>query len=363
MILFTLRFMLCISVFYLLYKAFLEQEKTYRFNRFFLLLGIPVSLVTPLISGNTAPAVKQAISSAETLISEQVVSWETITIYLLSGIYVLMVFLLLTRFCFDIYVFMRLIAGQEKARFKKATVVFHENATAPFTFLHYIFMKKENLAQLHPDLMEHELTHVRQKHTFDILLIELLRIAFWFHPVVHLYKSAIRLNHEFLADNAVLGRQKNVSRYQHLLLDYMGGSPLMRLSSAFHFKLTKKRFSMMTKKESRWQYLKMLVVSPFLVITFMACSDNPGATGREMLEYWRATAAIEEIMAAGEMSEADLENGILVPIETREQYEKLQQIYQKMNGSQRESVYKLPAFLPPLSAEECEKQKEKKLTE
>jgi hypothetical protein len=104
----------------------------------------------------------------------------------------------------------------------------------------------------------------------------------------------------------------------------------------------------MSKTKTKIEFLKKLLVIPVIIAVFIACSAKGGATGKEMLEYWRSTANIEEILRTGTMNEEDLKAGIIVPIETKGQYERLLSIYKKMNGHQKKSVYELPPYLEPI---------------
>lgn len=91
---------------------------------------------------------------------------------------------------------------------------------------------------------------MRQKHSLDILLIELLQCVFWFHPIFLFFKKSIALNHEFLADDEVTRKQINTADYLKLLLNQTYESNEIPLSSSFNFNLTKKRFIMITKKNN-----------------------------------------------------------------------------------------------------------------
>ena len=102
---------------------------------------------------------------------------------------------------------------------------------------------------------------------------------------------------------------------------------------------------MMTKTKSKMATIKQWLVLPLFVFLFWACSDNGGVTGKEMLQYWRFTANMEEVLQTGGMNEKDRQEGILQPIETKAQYDKLVDIYNRMNHSQKNSVYKLPPYL------------------
>ncbi|HOD11296.1 MAG TPA: M56 family metallopeptidase, partial [Flavobacterium sp.] len=111
----------------------------------------------------------------------------------------------------------------------------------------------------------HELVHVTQKHTFDILFIETLKAIFWFNPLFYFYKKAIQLNHEFLADEEVVKSCDDVPFYQTLLLQKNSINHVF-LTSNLNYLVTKKRLIMMTKNTSKsLVLLKKIAVLPILV--------------------------------------------------------------------------------------------------
>ena len=104
----------------------------------------------------------------------------------------------------------------------------------PHTFFNYIFLNKtkfENRA-LPKEVILHEETHAKQKHSLDILFIELLQIVFWFQPLIWLYKTRIKLNHEFLADQAVIDNGFEPANYQNTLLSYSSNDENYTLANA-----------------------------------------------------------------------------------------------------------------------------------
>jgi hypothetical protein len=118
------------------------------------------------------------------------------------------------------------------------------------------------------ELLLHEFAHITQRHSLDIIFVELLQIMFWFNPLILLYKKAIRLNHEYLADSAVLNADIDLSGYQKLLLNFVFRNNSIYLASSFNYSLTKKRLLMMTKNNSsKMAMLKKIAVIPlFLTI-------------------------------------------------------------------------------------------------
>jgi beta-lactamase regulating signal transducer with metallopeptidase domain len=85
------------------------------------------------------------------------------------------------------------------------------------------------------------------KHSLDILLIETLKVLFWFNPIFIFYKKAIQLNHEFLADEKVVKSHNDVPFYQNLLISKANANPTYYLASNLNYSVTKKRLIMMTK--------------------------------------------------------------------------------------------------------------------
>jgi hypothetical protein len=134
--------------------------------------------------------------------------------------------------------------------------------------------------EIEDEILRHELSHVKQKHSIDILFIELILVFVWLNPVLYLFKRSIQLNHEFLADESVLNFSENTHRYQYLLLNQAATTKQPVLSSTFNFLPTKKRIIMMNKKESHSSVLiKKIVLIPVIgligfLLTFEIVAQN-----------------------------------------------------------------------------------------
>jgi hypothetical protein len=115
---------------------------------------------------------------------------------------------------------------------------------------------------------------VNQKHTLDILLIEILKVIFWFNPIFIFYKKAIQLNHEFLADEKVVQSHNNVPFYQNLLLSKANANPTYYLASNLNYSVTKKRLIMMTKNTSKSRALlkKGMLIPLLTALVFSLCT-------------------------------------------------------------------------------------------
>ncbi|WP_176464468.1 M56 family metallopeptidase [Flectobacillus sp. BAB-3569] len=189
-------------------------------------------------------------------------------------IYGLILGVLLTRFLRGLYLITRKAVMNEKLVHQNAHLVLIEEKIAPFSFWKYIFLNKSiyQTKGIESDILLHELTHVKQKHTWDILFVELFLIVFWWNPILYLYKKAIQLNHEFLADKEVLAHTQ-VPIYQQLLLQNATGNALY-LTSSSTFSITKKRFLMMTHHTSvTARILRGVACLPLILVLIAGFSD------------------------------------------------------------------------------------------
>jgi len=272
----------CLGLLLAVYYFLLEKEKMHHFNRFFLLFSLVFSLILPFISFEVyvesieviTQHTVQAIPVSSAMIKEK-------TDYLpivLWCIYGLVTSLLLIRFTANLRKIQRTINSNTTEKIQNTTLVLLDEKILPHTFLDCIFINKKDHEnrKIEDELYTHELTHVRQKHTLDILFIEILKTLFWFNPIFVLYKKAIQLNHEFLADEKVVKAYNNVPFYQNLLLEKASWNNTFYLASNLNFLVTKKRLIMMTKTASaKMILLKKIALLPlFTGLIYFLCAET-----------------------------------------------------------------------------------------
>ncbi|PZR18935.1 MAG: hypothetical protein DI539_15835 [Flavobacterium psychrophilum] len=260
-----------------LYYILFEREKMHRFNRFYLLSSLVFSLALPFV---TIPIYVEAEAPVQPLPMEQALEFreqqipdntfdaktateppapvvvKTVTEprinywpYLGWGLYITIVLILTIRFLLNILHFYNTKRNNLTVSYKGTSLVLLNYNVMPHTFLGNIYVSKEEYDNklIATELFTHELVHVKQFHTLDILFIEALKTLFWFNPLLYFYKKAIQLNHEFLADEKVIDDTANTIYYQKLLLERANVGKAFSLASNLNFSLTKKRFIMMTK--------------------------------------------------------------------------------------------------------------------
>jgi beta-lactamase regulating signal transducer with metallopeptidase domain len=285
MIIYLLKSGILLLIFYAVYKLTLENEKMFRFNRVYLLLSLAFSFIIPLqfFSFETALSTKIGTVQLEELVLQNNNRSLNATVQddyvksLILAIYALVFLVLVTRFVLSIASFYRKTKNNEIQLIKEEKVVLIAEPILPHSFWNTIFINKEEFekGKIPSELIAHEKAHLQQKHTLDILFVEVLQIIFWFNPLLVLYKKAIKLNHEFLADEAVNKQFDAVRNYQNLLLDFASNKNTISLASNINYLITKKRLLMMTKKESPIKVVfKVLAVSAVYVLLLFVFSTK-----------------------------------------------------------------------------------------
>ena len=280
---FLLKSTIILTILLSFYHLVLGREKIHHFNRFYLLISIFISFVMPFLTFeiikviplfvNIEPIKSVTIPSEinENVIRENAVPLiETInyTPYIFWSLYALITFILLVRFVKNGLKLISKTKSNPIVKYKNAKLVLVDEKVLPHTFLNYIFINFDdyNSRSIEDELFTHELVHVTQKHSLDILFIEFLKVIFWFNPIFIFYKKAIQLNHEFLADDAIVKTYNNVPFYQNLLLQKGSGNKTIYLASNLNYLVTKKRLIMMTKSTSqKIALLKKVAIIPILV--------------------------------------------------------------------------------------------------
>jgi bla regulator protein BlaR1 len=275
MIIYILKSTSCLALLLAFYHLVLEKEKMHVFNRFYLLGSVLFSFLAPLyiIYIDATPVILEAIqttseinltdSTTLEIIKEKTINYTQIFI----SVYMLISFILLIRFGKNLIKILQKIKRNTKKTYQKSILILVDDHILPHTFWNYIFINKSDYEnqKIEQELFTHELTHVTQKHTLDVLILEVIQIVFWINPFFILLKKAVQLNHEFLADERVINQHKNTFQYQYLLLNKAAWKNDYYLASNLNYSLTKKRLLMMTTQSSHTKILlKKLAVVPLL---------------------------------------------------------------------------------------------------
>ena len=263
-----------LSLFALVYFLFLRSETFFCINRWFLLFSIGFSAILPLL--HIPFYTPQPTVLAEVTVTPYVNLLSTITIYgngftqeaetfvlsysLFGYVYLIGVVFFAIKFFIQLFQIGRLVKQNRITSEGKIKLVVLDKEISPFSFLNYIFVG-QNLQNINgwEKMLEHERQHIRQGHTFDVLLLEIVAIVQWFNPFFWMFRRALRENHEFLADQAVISHGTAPSWYKQILINQYVGDQIV-IANNFNYSLIKIRIKMMSKIKSRKiTYVKILL--------------------------------------------------------------------------------------------------------
>ena len=327
MITYIIKTILCSASLFLIYYLLLEREKMYRFNRFYLLFGllfpfmvafITIKVAAPImpvqetmvLTGNSLPA------SHTTPIYAPTESTNYLP-YLLLAFYFIVSGFLLYRFIRNLKRLISKINGRSSIVHSGARLILTNDNAIPYSFLNYIFINRDKYEKgtIEKEVLQHELTHVHQMHSLDIILVELVIAFAWFNPLLFLFRKAILLNHEFLADESVIETFNDTESYQLLLLEKANRKNNLILSSSFNYLITKKRLIMMTRKTSqKVAIVKQIAIIPliaaigFLFSTKVVAQENTELLKQKQTEYSKQDTLQKNNSGKGQEPKSILEN-------------------------------------------------------
>lgn len=271
-----------IALFYAFYRLFFYRDTFFTWRRTALLCFFILSFIYPLmnlqewIKGHE-PMVAMADLYASAVLPEftitptDIVNWKEIFILSSGYLYWGGVLLLLLRFFIQFISIIRLRLHCRSEIIRGTRIYQLPQASGPFSFFHWIFIHPTSHTNEELDeILTHELAHVRQHHSVDVLFSELACIACWFNPFVWLIKREIRSNLEYLADRRVIESGHNYQSYQFHLLGLAHQKAAANLSNSFNVLPLKNRIKMMNKKRTkeigRTKYLMFLPLAALLMI-------------------------------------------------------------------------------------------------
>ena len=280
-----------LMVLWVAYRLLFTNSNRFQFNRFYLLSAMLFSLALPLfgfLMGQNSPQVvafKQNLlggfmlkeitisygePTAVTLPEVEVATPTRIHFSLwqvLGVIYLIGVAVTALLFLFKMGKLVAMIIRSPKRKMDGYTMVFTHKEHGPYSFFRYAFFTDENV---NPDIIRHELSHISHHHSWDILMVELMKIFQWFNPFIYFYKRELQSLHEYIADDDVVATGADKRNYMMLILQQCTAVDFSDMSNNFSLILTKKRIKMITKHEKAkgfwWKLLATLPVLALLLI-------------------------------------------------------------------------------------------------
>ena len=282
-------------VFLLAYELLLKKETFFNANRAYLLLTPVLSLLLPFlkveglenlfpteaVQGITTVWLPEVFIGSQPQAKVQLpgvmiqqqgfqINWWLVAYF--SGV------LLSTLLFFKKYQSLsRLFSFRRISKEKDFSIVEVPNSKIACTFYKTVFLGDQLSEEEKQQILSHELVHVKQKHSLDLVFFELLKIIFWFNPLVYIFQHRIAILHEFIADASVVKTTKKRNYYEQLLNTAFNTRNISFINQFFNHSLIKKRILMLQKSRSKTiAKFKFLIIVPLLLImlTYVACSDD-----------------------------------------------------------------------------------------
>lgn len=289
MLTYFLQVNVCWLLFYGVYYALLSKETFFKLNRIWLIISLLCGLALPFVADYFAVKVEAThlfaltldtfVVTATVLQRNLAADTEGVVLKTVAVIYGFGCAVLTARFVTGLLLIFKILKQAKREKRSSYTLVFTEGGVPPFSFFKFIFINPQAFEDYDfQQIMQHEKAHVRQRHSFDVIFLEVLNIVFWCSPLIYFYKKSLRNVHEYLADEAVL-RDNATPQYGRLLLRQQQSGMALSLTSNISnhfFSQLKKRILMMTRNKSkRPALIKYALAAPiFLILTAALASPE-----------------------------------------------------------------------------------------
>ena len=293
LLIYILKSAVCLAVFYLFYKLLMSRETFHRFNRFSLLGLMIICSIIPFVKISMDTPVETAqveISIDESLMTPVITdadivttpndtsTMEHITIFA-AIIYIIGILFFAVK---EILQFRKVLNITRKGKeedinlyVKDSTgnikLIVTDEKVSPFSWMNRIVISRTDLEENGREILCHEMAHISNHHSIDLILADICILLQWFNPASWLIKSELQNVHEFEADETVIRNGIDAKNYQLLLIKKAVGSRLYSIANSFNHSKLKKRITMMMKKKSSpWARAKYLYVLPLAAVAVAA---------------------------------------------------------------------------------------------
>ena len=293
LLIYILKSAVCLAVFYLFYKLLMSRETFHRFNRFSLLGLMIICSIIPFVKISMDTPVETAqveISIDESLMTPVITdadivttpndtsTMEHITIFA-AIIYIIGILFFAVK---EILQFRKVLNITRKGKeedinlyVKDSTgnikLIVTDEKVSPFSWMNRIVISRTDLEENGREILCHEMAHISNHHSIDLILADICILLQWFNPASWLIKSELQNVHEFEADETVIRNGIDAKNYQLLLIKKAVGSRLYSIANSFNHSKLKKRITMMMKKKSSpWARAKYLYILPLAAVAVAA---------------------------------------------------------------------------------------------
>lgn len=292
-----------IALFYAFYKLFCCRDTFFQWRRIALLSFLALSFLYPLMDMQAwvkeQPAINELAdyyalmmltetnTSTATVVTAPVAIPTPDLLDIIKFVYWIEILLLSARFMIQLSSIFRLVLKSKSINVDQISIRSLSEPANPFSFWQWIFIYLPGLKEDEKqEILTHEQTHVRQWHSIDVIISEIVNIICWMNPFAWLLKTEIRLNLEYLADHKVMESGTNKKAYQYHLLGLANQNRQTGLYNNFNLSHLKNRIKMMNKKRTRTTgHIKYALFAPLTAALLLVSNIETVARTAERLIY------------------------------------------------------------------------------
>jgi TonB-dependent SusC/RagA subfamily outer membrane receptor len=303
---YLLQVMIASGILYGYYYIALRNRKFHQYNRFYLLTATLISILIPFLNIPVYFSTEESQSSIvfKTLTAISPANEEILVLdsglpskaagtffysaQFLYCVYTLLSVVVMIKIAISLGKIWNLQKRNPAEKLGNIRFVRTNEPSTPFSFFRWMFWNKniELNSEKGKQIFQHELFHIKQKHSIDTLFLELLTAVFWINPLFHLMKRELKTIHEFLADSFVVNDTQKWEYAELLLMQVLQtNQPLV--NPFFHNQI-KRRIAMITNpQKTSHRYLRKVLVLPVaaIVASLFAFTYRPAPAAEKKQAY------------------------------------------------------------------------------
>lgn len=293
-----------LALLYWVFFAFLSQETFHRMNRITLLLILALSLVLPVLphnmdfsfleqlGRNVGVMQESAVSSPEIIVEDTGMverpqenstwNWKEAAGYIYFGGMVIFIVVFLYR---TVLLLLYIRQGLKQTDKYGNTIILKPACKSPFSVLKFIVMSVEDYEEHQTPILLHEQEHIRQAHSWDLILLSVVQCIQWFNPFVWMLGRDLKVIHEYEADKAMLDYGVDIKNYQYLLVNKSNGPSAFTLVNGFNHSQLISRIIMLNKRRTKPRArARYLILAPMLLLSYVMTAQ-PIEKEEEVIEF------------------------------------------------------------------------------
>lgn len=309
---YSLRSSLVLAMLYVPYMLMLRQESFFRLNRMMLLLILLLSLTLPMLDVHSLawegfapvqtvlrPALSENGASVHAILLPEVAVRATGDTSSAFGsrhyVSVSYVVMMLSVFLWHVYQVVQMRVVMRRGSLWQQTrdgvrIYCHADEVSPYSWMNRVVISEQDYRENGREILLHEMSHVRARHSWDLLVLALVQTLQWWNPLVYILGGSMRDVHEYQADESVLRHGVSAKEYQLLLIKKVVGSSSYAFANNFDHSLIIKRITMMQKsKSSKWMYGKALYILPMATLALSAFASVQSVTSSDSVAMGKVT--------------------------------------------------------------------------